>query len=203
MNEFHEEDEEYFCRFTFGQFVSLALLEVVALFFVFYLGARYGTTILGREDQPAADRLTASEMALIDAERGSVDHIKYTFPEELTRKPPPPPPAPKIATPKPVLTKPQPAAAPQPAPPAQPTTSRGVYSIQVGSYRQAGGAAAKVNQWQSKGYDAFLSIGEVANSGTWYRVRIGTFKTRDSARKFLEQLSSKENVSAIIVRSNT
>ncbi len=60
MNEFHEEDEEYFCRFTFGQFVSLALLEVVALFFVFYLGARYGTTILGREDQPAADRSAAT-----------------------------------------------------------------------------------------------------------------------------------------------
>jgi DedD protein len=37
----------FFCRFTFGQFFALLVLEVFTLFFVFYLGARYGRDFLG------------------------------------------------------------------------------------------------------------------------------------------------------------
>lgn len=37
----------YFCRFTFGQFFTLMVLEVFTLFFLFYLGARYGREFLG------------------------------------------------------------------------------------------------------------------------------------------------------------
>ena len=36
------EHDGFFCRFTFGQFFALLLLEVFTLFFIFYLGARYG-----------------------------------------------------------------------------------------------------------------------------------------------------------------
>lgn len=35
-------NDGFFCRFTFGQFFALLLLEVFTLFFIFYLGARYG-----------------------------------------------------------------------------------------------------------------------------------------------------------------
>jgi len=44
-----EENEGFFCRFTFGQFFALLVLEVFTLFFVFYLGARYGPEFLGFE----------------------------------------------------------------------------------------------------------------------------------------------------------
>ncbi|MFH1873872.1 MAG: SPOR domain-containing protein [Pseudomonadota bacterium] len=37
----------FFCRFTFGQFFALLILEVFTIFFVFYLGARFGPKILG------------------------------------------------------------------------------------------------------------------------------------------------------------
>ncbi len=196
MNEFHEEDEDYFCRFTFGQFISLALLEVVALFFVFYLGARYGPAMIGGEAPVDKNPLASTEEELKLERTPTNAEIKYTFPKELTRK---------ETLPEPVTPTIEQLAKAKPAIPAKPekARSRRGYSIQVGSYRQAGGAAAKVNQWQAKGYDAFLSIGEVANSGTWYRVRIGSFKTREGARKFLDQLSQREKVAAIIVRSNT
>lgn len=36
------EHDGFFCRFTFGQFFAILLLEVFTLFFIFYLGARYG-----------------------------------------------------------------------------------------------------------------------------------------------------------------
>jgi cell division septation protein DedD len=54
MNEYENhpiDDEQFFCRFTFGQFFALLVIEVVALFFAFYLGARYGEKLLGFDDQ--------------------------------------------------------------------------------------------------------------------------------------------------------
>lgn len=42
-----EESDSFFCRFTFGQFFAILILEVFTLFFVFYLGARYGREFLG------------------------------------------------------------------------------------------------------------------------------------------------------------
>ncbi len=54
MSEFGKEVEDYFCRFTFGQFVTLILLELVTLFFVFYLGARYGPDLIGGRKEVAA-----------------------------------------------------------------------------------------------------------------------------------------------------
>ena len=48
-----EESESFFCRFTFGQFFALLVLEVFTLFFVFYLGARYGRGLLGLDKAPA------------------------------------------------------------------------------------------------------------------------------------------------------
>lgn len=48
-----EEGEGFFCRFTFGQFFALLVLEVFTLFFIFYLGARYGPEFLGFEKKGA------------------------------------------------------------------------------------------------------------------------------------------------------
>ena len=48
-----DESESFFCRFTFGQFFALLVLEVFTLFFVFYLGARYGRGLLGLDKPPA------------------------------------------------------------------------------------------------------------------------------------------------------
>lgn len=42
-----EESDNFFCQFTFGQFFALLVIEVFTLFFVFYLGARYGREFLG------------------------------------------------------------------------------------------------------------------------------------------------------------
>jgi len=46
-----EEGDGFFCRFTFGQFFALLVLEVFTIFFVFYLGARYGREFLGLDKQ--------------------------------------------------------------------------------------------------------------------------------------------------------
>lgn len=215
MHEFHEEDNDYFCRFSFGQFVSLALLEVVALFFIFYLGARYGSNFLGGRETVVKEQIIQLPEDADAYEMGQQQevHVRYTYPESLTRKTEPqvvvePAPAPTRTAPPPPKPVPQQVAVRQPPPepspaPVAPTPSAGNYAIQVGSFRHADGAAEKVNQWQAKGYDAFLSIGQVPEQGTVYRVRIGSFSTRDRAREFLRNLVNREKVAAIIVRSNS
>lgn len=200
MTDFHEEEEQYFCRFTFGQFVSLALLELIALFFVFYLGARYGPELLGNRERDLGEGsfLEAPTEALPTGTGGEAAAVDYTYPEALTREPA------ETVSPPPIVPTRPPIPVPPPTPSA-PTAApvMGRYSIQVGSYQQAAGASQKIGQWQSKGYDAFMSIGEIPNQGTWYRVRIGNFSTREQAKTFLEQLTRQENIPAIIVRNNS
>jgi len=58
-NRRQEETDSFFCRFTFGQFFALLVLEVFTLFFVFYLGARYGEEFLGLRAQ--AEKKVAME----------------------------------------------------------------------------------------------------------------------------------------------
>lgn len=62
-DETHDEDVQYFCKFTFGQFFTILILEVVTLAFVFYLGAKYGTDYLKISDldnnKPAVTEIVA------------------------------------------------------------------------------------------------------------------------------------------------
>lgn len=44
---YRNKESSYFCRFTFSQFFTLLVIEVFTLFFIFYLGARYGRELLG------------------------------------------------------------------------------------------------------------------------------------------------------------
>lgn len=85
MEDYKKEVDDYFCRFTFGQFVTLILLEIVTLFFVFYLGARYGSDLLG------TGSVAKKEGSVLPKEGPkSVDEIigrksdEYTYPEVLT-----------------------------------------------------------------------------------------------------------------------
>src|SRR3989337_2759286 len=49
-----------------------------------------------------------------------------------------------------------------------------------------------VNNLKSKGYPAFIKTAEVPGKGTWYRVRIGTFTTRVTAKLYANNLKNLE-----------
>lgn len=66
----NEEGEGFFCRFTFGQFFALLILEVFTIFFVFYLGAKYGREFLGLDVREAT--VAGSEQAEGEAEGSKV-----------------------------------------------------------------------------------------------------------------------------------
>lgn len=214
MDEFKRDLEDYFCRFTFGQFVTLILLEILTLFFVFYLGARYGPDLMGgRESAIAQDHPVLPREGA-----GSVDEIvgsppvDYTYPEILTG--PEGKRAMKIKpsgvtaeefedqkkSPKVVVTPAEPAV---PAVVLESETPMGKYAIQVGSYPTAAEASSVVGQWKGKGYTAFMSVGQIPQRGTWYRVRIGGFPTREEAEVFLEKLKTKEKTTGLVVLSSS
>ncbi|MFH1652530.1 MAG: SPOR domain-containing protein [Pseudomonadota bacterium] len=73
-NEFREDtrieaDDKFFCRFTFGQFFALLIFEAFILFFIFYLGARYGRTFLGMDvARQAAETSQARVLSTEDPE---------------------------------------------------------------------------------------------------------------------------------------
>lgn len=226
MDEFKKELEDYFCRFTFGQFVTLILIEIVTLFFVFYLGARYGPDLMGNGNAAKKD-----ESVLPRQGPKSVDEIvgapsvEYTYPEVLTSKD-----GQKAVRVKPAgvtsqefedqrvreevqIPKQAPAQVPKAVEPVQKPEEKkpvveeekpkGKFAIQIGSYQSSEEATSSLNQWKKKGYPVFMAVGQVPDKGTWYRVRIGGFGSRDDAQKFLEKLKAKEKVSALVVLSNS
>ncbi|MBI2068135.1 MAG: SPOR domain-containing protein [Deltaproteobacteria bacterium] len=228
MTEFSKDLEDYFCKFTFGQFVTLILIELVTLFFVFYLGARYGPDLIGGNREIAK---TSQEKQLSASGENSEKKVDYTFPRELLddakkergavrvkpsgmtaqeyenkiremtdeRTVPIIVPAPE----KP--EKVEPIVMPTPERPRviEPAKQEevGQFSIQVGSYRAADEAMKAVAQWKGKGYSSFMMVAEVPKKGTWYRVRIGRFVTKEEAQGFLQKFKGKEKTDALIVSS--
>ncbi|NIX15826.1 MAG: hypothetical protein GWN11_08075 [Candidatus Dadabacteria bacterium] len=75
--------------------------------------------------------------------------------------------------------------------PLPPIVAGGQYTIQIGSFKNESDAKSLQNKLKSKGYPAFLkqvTIGE----DTWFRLRIGTFETKDQAKIYGDILLKKE-----------
>ena len=90
---------------------------------------------------------------------------------------------------------------PQPAREATATKSQASkirYTIQVGSYPERNMADEEVRAMKKRGYAAFLVSTEIADKGTWYRVRVGSFSNKQSAEKLAAELKTKEGISSFI-----
>ena len=197
MTDFSKDSEDYFCRFSFAQFVTLVLLELATLFFVFYLGARYGPELIG-------DR-KGSEADAVD-EAGPGPAVNYTYPEVLPDTPargaiqvkPSGVTAEEVDSRREIPVVPPPRAAEK-----REEVGGGSYAIQVGAYRAADEAARQVKRWQGRGYSCYMAVGDVPGKGTWYRVRIGSFDGRDEAKGFLEKFRRREKADAFVVSSKS
>lgn len=73
--------EGFFCRFTFGQFFAILVLEVFTLFFVFYLGARYGREFLGLDKGPTVAAVETAAPAAEEATEGGPQVLTTSDPE--------------------------------------------------------------------------------------------------------------------------
>ena len=90
----------------------------------------------------------------------------------------------------------------RPANQGQPAASRNLklrYTLQTASHREQGMAVEEVKDLKRKGYAAFVSSSELPGKGTWHRVRLGSFTSREAAEKLRKTLKTKERISSIIV----
>lgn len=246
MEDYKRELDNYFCRFTFGQFVTLILIEIVTLFFVFYLGAHYGPELMGTKDAIAKkgdSDLPGDNPKNVDDLVGKPS-VEYTYPEILTQKegskaikvkpsgltaeeyekkdretdvvakeiPVEVPPIREIKKEKKEVPKPgTPEAMEKEAEALQTTqvtqvasvTKKGKFAVQVGSYPNPEEANAVLGRWKKKGYSAFVQTGEIPEKGTWYRVRIGRYSTKQEAQDFLEKLKKREKIAGIVVSQDS
>ncbi|MDX2034526.1 MAG: SPOR domain-containing protein [Blastocatellia bacterium] len=93
--------------------------------------------------------------------------------------------------------KPAPPVAAAPAVPATP--NRGNLTIQVGSFPDAAQANDRVGRLRGAGVDARVVRADLPGKGTWYRVQIGGFGSREEAQGYAGQLRSKGVVQDFIV----
>jgi len=68
-----DDDVQYFCKFTFGQFFTILVMEVVTLAFVFYLGAKYGTNYLKIDIENDGPKVTSVVAGSPSAQTEEID----------------------------------------------------------------------------------------------------------------------------------
>lgn len=67
----------------------------------------------------------------------------------------------------------------------------GPYMVQVGSFGDAANADKEANRLVAQGWDARVKLGNTSAGNIIYRVRIGYFKSRTEAEKFIRQNRKK------------
>ncbi len=84
---------------------------------------------------------------------------------------------------------PKPAQSAAPNVPAAP--NKGNLTVQVGSFNDQAQADERAASLKSKGVDARVVRADIAGKGTWYRVQVGGFASREEAMSYGSQIKSK------------
>jgi cell division septation protein DedD len=73
--------------------------------------------------------------------------------------------------------------------PATAPSGSGLYYVQVAAFAERAQAQALADKFKAQGYTTALST-RTTSTKTWYRVRLGGFKTRDQAADLLSKLNA-------------
>jgi cell division septation protein DedD len=74
------------------------------------------------------------------------------------------------------------------------------FTLQLSSFQDKGEAEAFLGSIKSSGYEAYLTSGEVDGKGTWYRVRVGSYRTLDAANDAKASFEKNQKKSALVTR---
>ena len=82
------------------------------------------------------------------------------------------------------------------------TSPGGEYTVQIASFPDKEIARELEESLKAKTYPAYIKAASLPNRGTWYRVRIGEFTTKQEALLYMESLKREQpHISAPIVTS--
>jgi len=81
--------------------------------------------------------------------------------------------------------------------------SSGRYTVQIGAFQDQSQANRLLNSMKSKGYPVFIKQMESPDNKRWYRVRVGTFSTRDDAISYGDKIKEKEaRIKSVFITAN-
>jgi cell division protein FtsN len=78
--------------------------------------------------------------------------------------------------------------------------TRGHYTVQLGAYKDASAAKAKVKMLRKKGYDARVYAASGRRGGYNYKVHVGTFTTKQDAASEAKKLSASERAASYVTK---
>jgi cell division protein FtsN len=77
----------------------------------------------------------------------------------------------------------------------------GSYSLQVASFKDQGEATLMVNRLKKAGHKSFIvSVQMPDRGGTWFRVRVGPFQSKQSAWQYKRTFEDKERLATFVVK---
>ncbi len=152
------------------------------------------------KDKDAAHKVENPELGFYEALKENKGQRQYKIPVAAKPKPAAKTPAVKpteaaeSSPPHQQVTKPAPEKkrAPKPAPvsPPQPEHAQGRFTIQVAAVRETANAKRLVDDLRKNGYPAYQVRVLVPGKGTWRRVRVGAYASRDAAEQMLKKLKA-------------
>jgi cell division protein FtsN len=73
------------------------------------------------------------------------------------------------------------------------------YTVQVSSHPEKQAAEEDVKRMKQGGFAAHIVTSALEGKGTWYRVRVGSFASKDAAEKLRKEVNAKIGMAPIIV----
>ncbi len=92
-------------------------------------------------------------------------------------------------------------AATKATPPAE-TSPDGAFTLQLSAFQDRAEADRFAAGLRDKGYAPFIVEADLKAKGTWYRVRMGRFPTKDAAGRYLADFKRETSIDAIVTGAN-
>lgn len=84
--------------------------------------------------------------------------------------------------------------------PAPLTAGHEAHALLVASLRSQDNAQKLLKQLRAKGYDSQMESLDKPDSGRWYRIVVGSFKSREEAQKFAAEFNKREKAQGMVIR---
>jgi len=80
--------------------------------------------------------------------------------------------------------------------------SGGAFTLQLSAFQNRPEAERFAAKLRDRGYAPFIVPAEVPNKGTWYRVRMGSFPSKDAASRYLTDFKRETQLQAFVAGVN-
>ncbi len=76
----------------------------------------------------------------------------------------------------------------------------GTWTLQLSAYQTKSEAERFVGGLRDKGYAPYIVEAAIPGKGTWYRVRMGRFSTKDAAGRYLQDFRRETALNALVTQ---